>query len=344
MRPLCTHPPSFKNLYYISARQGGSMSLTLHFATFTPTAFMACSHLARAHHAVTHQTMSNAQADLCFMGRNDEFSGSDTENQGVFAFLCSCQTLGLTWSPLQSITSGYIHCPAEHVTVLMLKNALVNINRPGWQDKFTFMPEEKTSISLTQKLCLYCSGGHPLPSLKESVLIVCVSFSLGPVFLASRDSSQWQTLSTSSRLASWPPHVGHCYAHGLCVKYHGLSRTALLRARRPAVWPMEKAAIGVLIVKASQLWFWMFLACYLQIFIAKPDAFQFRGYISLLGGSWLHVLPWKSTQVLHPSEGLLGLVVVRPIVFGETGVLWCQSPSSHTVSMFNQRLATRWCS
>lgn len=50
-----------------------------------------------------------------------------------------------------------------HVTVLMLKNALVNINRPGWQDKFAFMPEEeKTSISLTQKLRHYCSGGHPL--------------------------------------------------------------------------------------------------------------------------------------------------------------------------------------
>lgn len=39
-----------------------------------------------------------------------------------------------------------------HVTVLMLKNALVNINRPGRQDKFAFMPEEeKTSVSLTQK-------------------------------------------------------------------------------------------------------------------------------------------------------------------------------------------------
>lgn len=62
-----------------------------------------------------------------------------------------------------NILLGHIHCPAGHVTVLMLKNALVNINRPGWQDKFAFMPEEeKTSISLTQKLHHFRSGAHPL--------------------------------------------------------------------------------------------------------------------------------------------------------------------------------------
>lgn len=70
--------------------------------------------------------------------------------------------LELMWSP-SNLSLGYTHNPAGHVTVLMLKNALVNINRPGWQDKFTFMPEEeKTSISLTQKLRHYCNGGHPL--------------------------------------------------------------------------------------------------------------------------------------------------------------------------------------
>lgn len=47
------------------------------------------------------------------------------------------------WELMQSPTNlslDYIHRPAGHVTVLMLKNALVNINRPGWQDKFAFMP------------------------------------------------------------------------------------------------------------------------------------------------------------------------------------------------------------
>lgn len=75
------------------------------------------------------------------------------------------------WELMQSpfnVLLGHIHCRTGHVTVLMLKNALVNINRPGWQDKFAFMPEEeKTSISLTQKLHHYCSGGHPLKVLRS---------------------------------------------------------------------------------------------------------------------------------------------------------------------------------
>lgn len=65
--------------------------------------------------------------------------------------------IGVDAEPL-NVLLGYIHWVMGHVTVLMLKNALVNINRPGWQDKFAFMPEEeKTSISLTQKPCHYCS-------------------------------------------------------------------------------------------------------------------------------------------------------------------------------------------
>lgn len=73
---------------------------------------------------------------------------------------------------------GRIHGPPAHVTVLMLKNALVNINRPGWQDKFAFMPEEeKTSISLTQKRHYYCSGGGR-PSEPPGVTSDCVGFSL----------------------------------------------------------------------------------------------------------------------------------------------------------------------
>lgn len=52
----------------------------------------------------------------------------------------------------RSAVTPLLQARRNHVTALMLKNALVNINRPGWQDKFAFMPEEeKTSISLTQK-------------------------------------------------------------------------------------------------------------------------------------------------------------------------------------------------
>lgn len=62
-----------------------------------------------------------------------------------------------------NVSLGHIHFTVGHATVLMLKNALVNINRPGWQDKFAFMPEEeKTSIFLTQKLHHFRSRGHPL--------------------------------------------------------------------------------------------------------------------------------------------------------------------------------------
>lgn len=73
------------------------------------------------------------------------------------------------------LSLGYIHCPGGHVTVLMLKNALVNINRPGWQDKFAFMAEEeKTSIPLTQKPQPLLQRRPPSLSPKESVPIVCV--------------------------------------------------------------------------------------------------------------------------------------------------------------------------
>lgn len=83
--------------------------------------------------------------------------------------------LSRSWCCPSDVSPGYIHWPASHVTGLMLKNALVNINRPGWQDTFAFMPEEeKTSISLTQKLPHYCIGGHPL-KVQESVLIVFIS-------------------------------------------------------------------------------------------------------------------------------------------------------------------------
>lgn len=92
---------------------------------------------------------------------NDKLSGIDTEIKVccIFLELLDWELMG---SP-SNLSLGYIHCPVGHVTLLMLKNALVNINRPDWQDKFTFMPEEvKTTISLTQKLRHYCSGGHPL--------------------------------------------------------------------------------------------------------------------------------------------------------------------------------------
>lgn len=95
---------------------------------------------------------------LCFTPHSDELIGRYAESKPCCVFL--------TWELMQcpsNLSLGYIHRLADHVTVLMLRNALVHINRPGWQDKFTFMPEEeKTSISLTQKLHHYRSGGSPL--------------------------------------------------------------------------------------------------------------------------------------------------------------------------------------
>lgn len=80
----------------------------------------------------------------------------------VVYFLLGVISLWRLMQRPSNIWQGCIHCPAGHVTVLMLKNALVNINRPGWQDKFAFMPEEeKTSISLTQRLHHFLGGGQP---------------------------------------------------------------------------------------------------------------------------------------------------------------------------------------
>lgn len=67
-----------------------------------------------------------------------------------------------------------------------------------------------------------------LSESEESVLIVCSSFSLRLMFLASNQQSV-ANISTSNQLAGWPLHVGHCYAHGLCVKCHSLLKTALPR-------------------------------------------------------------------------------------------------------------------
>lgn len=108
------------------------------------------------------------------------------------------------------LSLGYIHCPRGHVTVLMLKNALVNINRPGWQDKFAFMAEEeKTSIPLTQKLHHYCSGGPSL-IVPRSQSQLCVSVLLKLVLLASKQwlmantsTSSWLAATCGSLLHSW---------------------------------------------------------------------------------------------------------------------------------------------
>lgn len=91
------------------------------------------------------------------------------------------------------------------------------------------MPEEeKTSISLTQRLRQYSSGGRPLKvPRRESVLIVCISFSVKRMLLAGRQQPVANS-STSIHLAGWLPHVAQSHTHGLCVKYHGLLVTAFL--------------------------------------------------------------------------------------------------------------------
>lgn len=182
------------------------------------------------------------------------------------------------WEPMQSpsnVSVAISTAPAGHVTVLMLKNALVNINRPGWQDKFAFMPEEeKTSISLTQKRQPLLQWRPPSQSPKESVLIVCISClteSNVPGVLASSkhfhiQPTGWLAATYGSLLRPWvvceiPRPVGNCPS----------------QANRPAVQPMEKVAVGILIVKASHQWFYMYVAYYLHIvcltfLLTKKDA------------------------------------------------------------------------
>lgn len=100
-----------------------------------------------------------------------------------------------------------------HVTVLMLKNALVNINRPGRQDKFAFMPEEeKTSVSLTQR---------PPRVGGAAVVALCVPITPRLMFLDA--GQQLQTLPHREQ----PFYVGHCDTSSLCVKYHNRMKMAL---------------------------------------------------------------------------------------------------------------------
>lgn len=109
----------------------------------------------------------------------------------------------------------------------LVKNALVNINRPGWQDTFAFMPEEeKTSISLTQKLPHYCIGGHPL-KVQESVLIVFISARSKYFHPTNRLAGcyMWVTVTPMGGVwntaACWElPFSACCLTHGeRCYRY-----------------------------------------------------------------------------------------------------------------------------
>lgn len=103
-------------------------------------AVVACSHLVRCHECDTPDDVDRSVLSLisCVI-----ILMALKRNRNS-----ACVTVVDAEPP--NVLLDYIHWMMGHVTVLMLKNALVNINRPGWQDKFAFMPEEeKTSISLT---------------------------------------------------------------------------------------------------------------------------------------------------------------------------------------------------
>lgn len=105
-----------------------------------------------------------------------------------------------------------------HVTVLMLKNALVNINRPGRQDKFAFMPEEeKTSVSLTQR-----------PRRRVGVVAsaaCCCHTRQADVPGCSSAGRRWQMLPHQAQPFLY---VGHCDTSSLGVKCRNLTETALV--------------------------------------------------------------------------------------------------------------------
>lgn len=219
------------------------------------------------------------------------------------ALLClAVVRLSRSWCGPSDVSPGYIHWPASHVTGLMLKNALVNINRPGWQDTFAFMPEEeKTSISLTQKLPHYCIGGHPL-KVQESVLIVLISFSLRqmasrrqPGANTSIQPTGWLAATCGSLLRPWV----------VCEILQPVESCP----SQPAVWPMEKDAIGMLIVKASYQYILGFYAIYKLCILQNDwwinDAFR---VISRLTGSY-----WFNFIIKYLSELILRLGILEKL-------------------------------
>lgn len=157
------HPPSFTawpTCNFNWAHGNGEAPLWCWIAQ-SLCSFVACSHLVRGP-GWWHTRQCGLIHTLIYTSQAKWWTHWWQIRNQVLLCLGVVRLWELMQSP-SNVSPGYIHCPAGHVTVLMLKNALVNINRPGWQDKFAFMPEEeKTSISLTQKLRHYCSGGHPL--------------------------------------------------------------------------------------------------------------------------------------------------------------------------------------
>lgn len=114
----------------------------------------------------------------------------------------------------------------------MLKNALVNINRPGRQDKFAFMPEEeKTSVSLTQR-----------PRRRVAVVANAACRCHTRQADVPGCWSAGQRRQTSGA-AFFFLNVGHCDTSSLCVKCHNLMKMALRAPIRRRVGPATESPL-----------------------------------------------------------------------------------------------------